>query len=110
MNISIIGSGYVGLVTGSCLAELGNKVICADSDKKKIAALNKGIIPIYEPGLEELVNTNFKKKRLRFTSSIKDAVSNSEVIFIAVASVARQKGQHNRIELLEEVRVFGVGV
>lgn len=93
MNISIIGSGYVGLVTGSCLAELGNKVTCADSNNKKIAGLKKGIIPIYEPGLEELVANNVKRKRLSFTSSIKEAVRGTEVIFIAVGTPPLDNGE-----------------
>jgi len=93
MNISIIGSGYVGLVTGVCLAELGNKVICADNDNKKIIELKKSIIPIYEPGLEELVRNNLKKQRLSFTSSIIDAVKCSEVIFIAVGTPSLANGE-----------------
>jgi UDPglucose 6-dehydrogenase len=93
MKISIIGSGYVGLVTGTCLAELGNKVICADNDAKKITALKKGIVPIYEPGLEGLIKANVKKKRLVFTSSIKDAVRNSEIIFIAVGTPPLHNGE-----------------
>jgi UDPglucose 6-dehydrogenase len=93
VNISIIGSGYVGLVTGSCLAELGNKVTCADSNNKKIAGLKKGIIPIYEPGLEELVANNVKRKRLSFTSSIKEAVRGTEVIFIAVGTPPLDNGE-----------------
>jgi len=93
MDISIIGSGYVGLVTGACLAELGNNVICADSDAKKIASLKKGIIPIYEPGLEELVKSNLKKKRLKFTSAIKEAIVDSDIIFIAVGTPPKQNGE-----------------
>ncbi|MEI6632023.1 MAG: UDP-glucose/GDP-mannose dehydrogenase family protein [bacterium] len=93
MNISIIGSGYVGLVTGSCFAELGNKVICADNDSKKIEGLKKGIIPIYEPGLKELIAGNVRKKRLKFTSSIKEAVLGSEVIFIAVGTPSLENGE-----------------
>ncbi|MBL7151782.1 MAG: UDP-glucose/GDP-mannose dehydrogenase family protein [Candidatus Omnitrophica bacterium] len=93
MNIAIVGSGYVGLVTGSCLAELGNKVICVDSDAKKIAALKKGIIPIFEPGLEELVINNTRKKRLSFITSIKDAVKGSEIIFIAVGTPPLENGE-----------------
>ena len=93
MNISIIGSGYVGLVTGVCFAELGNKVICADNDSHKIAGLKKGIMPIYEPGLRELVKSNINKKRLKFTSSIKEAVEASEVIFIAVGTPSLENGE-----------------
>ncbi len=93
MNISIIGSGYVGLVTGACFAELGNHVICADNDIKKISGLKKGIVPIYEPGLEELIANNFKNKRLKFTSSIREAVKFSEVIFIAVGTPALENGE-----------------
>lgn len=93
MNISIIGSGYVGLVTGTCFAELGNKVICADNDVKKINLLKKGVVPIYEPGLEELIAINTKKKRLKFTSSIREAVFGSEVIFIAVSTPSLKNGE-----------------
>ena len=93
MNISIIGSGYVGLVTGACFAELGNHVICADNDIKKISGLKKGTVPIYEPGLEELIVNNLKNKRLKFTSSISEAVKFSEVIFIAVGTPALENGE-----------------
>ena len=93
MNISIIGSGYVGLVSGACFAELGNKVICADNDAQKISHLKKGIAPIYEPGLEELIKLNLKNKRLKFTSSIREAVKSSEVIFITVGTPACQNGE-----------------
>ncbi len=93
MNISIIGTGYVGLVTGACLADLGNKVICADSDKQKIGQLNKLKMPIYEPGLEDVVRRNVKEKRLKFTANIKEAVRDSKVIFIAVGTPSREGGE-----------------
>lgn len=93
MNISIIGSGYVGLVSGACFAELGNKVICADNDTGKVSLLNKGIIPIYEPGLKEMIVANKKAKRLIFTSSIREAVKKSEIIFIAVGTPSLGNGE-----------------
>ena len=93
MNIAIIGSGYVGLVSGACFAELGNRVICVDNDAKKIIALKKGVIPIYEPGLRELITINMKKKRLKFTTSIKEAVSSSQIIFIAVGTPSKAGGE-----------------
>ena len=86
MNIGIIGSGYVGLVAAACFSEMGNVVNCVDVDENKISNLKNGIIPIYEPGLESLVKNNQSKKRLFFTTNINDALSNSEIIFIAVGT------------------------
>ena len=86
MNITVMGTGYVGLTVGTCLAELGNTVTCVDIDKKKIGGLNKGIIPIYEPGLAELVRRNVEKERLAFTTDSAEAIASGEVIFIAVGT------------------------
>jgi len=92
MNVAIIGSGYVGLVTGTCLAEVGNKVICVDNDDKKIKILKKDKIPIYEPGLDKLVRKN-SDKNLFFITSVKEAVDKCEVIFIAVNTPPKKNGE-----------------
>ncbi len=86
MKICMIGSGYVGLVSGACFSDLGNRVICVDINKEIIEKLNKGIIPIYEPGLQELVVRNFKKKRLLFSTNISDSIKKSDIIFICVGT------------------------
>ena len=86
MEICIIGAGHVGLVTGACFADLGNRVICVDNDRKKVALLKKGEVPFFEPGLEPMVVHNMKKKRLLFTMEIEEGVGKSEVIFIAVGT------------------------
>jgi UDPglucose 6-dehydrogenase len=84
MEISIIGSGYVGLVTGACFADIGHHVICVDNDADKVKQLKAGEVPIYEPGLEEIIHRNVSARRLHFTGKIQEAVENSQVIFIAV--------------------------
>src|SRR5438046_467195 len=86
MRLTIIGTGYVGLVTGTCFAEVGHQVICVDNDVEKIELLQRGGLPIYEPGLKELVEKNVAEGRLNFTSVTKDAVGQSDIIFIAVAT------------------------
>src|SRR5213075_1299483 len=92
MDLSIIGSGYVGLVTGACFADVGHNVTCVDNDARKIETLRAGGVPIYEPGLEELIHRNVTAHRLRFTESIKDGVDNSQVVFIAVPTPPRADG------------------
>ena len=86
MKIAVIGTGYVGLVTGTCFADSGNDVTCVDIDQKKIDNLNKGIIPIYEPGLTELVEHNVEVRRLHFTTDLAAAVKPAEVIYLAVGT------------------------
>jgi len=93
MKIAIIGTGYVGLVTGTCFADLGNNVVCVDNDTDKIKSLKKGISPIYEPGLEEMIKRNRKEGRLKFTPSIKEAVTKSEVLFICVGTPSKESGE-----------------
>ncbi len=92
MNIGVIGTGYVGLVTGACLADKGNKVVCIDIDKQKIENLKNGILPIYEPGLDEVVSRAVKQGDLMFSSDIQDAARESEVIFLAVGTPPKQNG------------------
>src|SRR6266404_2190435 len=92
MDISIIGSGYVGLVTGACFADVGHNVICVDNDQRKVEALQAGKIPIYEPGLEEVIHRNVSARRLRFTGSTKDGVDNSQIVFIAVPTPQQPDG------------------
>lgn len=92
MKIAVIGSGYVGLVAAACLAEMGNNVICADNDRKKIEGLRQGRMPIYEPGLDTLVERNVKEGRLSFTESTSDAVLKSRIVFIAVGTPPDEDG------------------
>ena len=90
MKLCIIGTGYVGLVSGVCFSDIGNTVYCVDKDKNKISSLNKGIVPIYEPGLEEILKRNHKKKKLIFTTNLEEAVNKSDIIFICVGTPTKK--------------------
>jgi UDPglucose 6-dehydrogenase len=107
MKVAIVGSGYVGLVTGTCFAEVGIDVVCVDIDSKKIENLKNGIIPIYEPGLEEMVHRNMKKGRLQFTTSIAEALVDCEVLFSAVGTPPDEDGSADLQYVLSVARDCG---
>jgi UDPglucose 6-dehydrogenase len=102
MDLAIIGSGYVGLVTGACFADVGHNVTCVDNDAQKIKQLQAGEVPIYEPGLEEIIHRNVSARRLRFTGSIQDGVDNSQIVFIAVPTPQLPDGDVD-LSFLEKV-------
>jgi UDPglucose 6-dehydrogenase len=106
MNLAVIGTGYVGLVAGTCFAESGNDVVCVDIDERKIALLKEGKIPIYEPGLEEMVRRNAEEQRLSFTTDLDSAVKKSAILFIAVGTPQGATGHAN----LEYVRATAKGI
>lgn len=106
MKVCIIGTGYVGLVAGACFAEFGNSVICADIDKKKIHKLDLGMIPIYEPGLEELVKKNHKSGRLVFTTYVENAICHSDIIFIAVGTPPGEDGSADLSHVLNVAKTI----
>lgn len=106
MNLAVIGSGYVGLVAAACFAETGNQVICMDKDEEKINKLIKGIIPIYEPGLTEIVEKNYQQGRLQFTTDMKKTVEQSEIIFIAVGTPSDEDGSADLTHVLEVARLI----
>ena len=103
MKLCMIGTGYVGLVSGVCFADLGNNVICVDKDVKKIDLLAKGRIPIYEPGLTELVNKNYKNKRLKFSSDLKKSIIDSDIIFICVGTPTKKGGSSADLSQIYQV-------
>ncbi len=107
MRISVIGTGYVGLVTGTCLAESGNDVICMDIDARKIEMLNSGMVPIYEPGLEELIKRNAASERLSFTTDMSQAIKSSEIIFIAVGTPPGEDGSADLKYVINAAREIG---
>jgi len=107
MKILVIGTGYVGLVSGACIAETGVEVTCVDIDKQKIENLKKGIIPIYEPGLEDIVRRNVEKQRLQFSTSIKDSMDRCEAVFIAVGTPPDEDGSADISHVLNAAREIG---
>ena len=107
MNITVIGSGYVGLVSGTCFAEMGNKVTCVDIDPVKIKKLNQGIIPIFEPGLETMVLKNVKNENLFFTTTLQEALQNSEIAFIAVGTPMGEDGSADLQYVLAVAKSIG---
>ncbi len=107
MRIAVVGTGYVGLVAGTCFADAGNDVICVDNDQNKITMLNAGQIPIYEPGLEEMVRRNVEQDRLQFTTDIKTAVQKSHIIFIAVGTPPKEDGSADLKHVLAVAKEIG---
>ena len=107
MNIVVIGSGYVGLVSGTCFSEMGNKVTCVDIDKKKIDKLNKGVIPIFEPGLESMVLKNIEHKNLFFTTDLSAAIQDADIVFIAVGTPMGDDGSADLQYVLEVAKSIG---
>ena len=107
MNIAIVGSGYVGLVSGACFSDMGNTVTCVDSDKDKIDQLNKGIIPIYEPGLESIILNNCEKGNLTFTTSLEGALRDCEIVFIAVGTPMGEDGSADLQYVLAVAKEIG---
>ena len=103
MKLCIIGTGYVGLVSGVCFSDVGNKVYCVDKDKKKMDLLNNGKVPIYEPGLEEILKKNLRQKRLIFTSDLKKAVINSDIIFICVGTPTKKNSNSAELKYVFNV-------
>jgi len=103
MKLCMIGTGYVGLVSGVCFSDLGNTVYCVDKNKEKINSLNNGNVPIYEPGLEEILKKNFKQKRLIFTTDLKMAINNSDIIFICVGTPTKKNSNSADLKYVFEV-------
>ena len=107
MNIAVIGAGYVGLVSGTCFAEMGNKVTCVDVDQYKIEKLKQGIVPIFEPGLAQMVSKNIKNKNLFFTTNLGVAIADSQIVFIAVGTPMGDDGSADLQYVLAVAKSIG---
>ncbi len=107
MNITVIGTGYVGLVVGACLAETGNPVVCADLDRDKIDGLKRNVLPIYEPGLDTMVERNQNQGRLKFTIDIPSAIRSADVVFIAVGTPPDEDGSADLRHVLDVAEAIG---
>lgn len=107
MKITVVGAGYVGLVTGTCFAETGIDVVCIDNDKEKIEDLKKGIVPIYEPGLEKMIERNVFQKRLKFSTDLRSCLPDSDIIFIAVGTPPDEDGSADLKHVLDVARLIG---
>ena len=107
MNIAVVGTGYVGLVTGTCFSEMGVHVTCVDVDERKIEALRSGVIPIYEPGLETLVHKNSKSGRLLFTTHLEDVINEVDIIFSAVGTPPDEDGSADLRYVLDVAKTIG---
>jgi UDPglucose 6-dehydrogenase len=110
MKICVIGTGYVGLVTGACLSNLGNEVICVDKESQRISALKKGVIPFYEPGLKEIVEKNHAAGRLSFTLDLSESIKQSEVIFIAVGTPPKNSGEADISAVIDVANSIGKAI
>ena len=107
MHIAVVGTGYVGLVSGACFAEMGVQVTCIDTDEAKIEGLKQGVMPIYEPGLEEIVRRNVEAGRLSFSTSLADCLEQVEVVFSAVGTPPEEDGSADLSHVVEVARTFG---
>ncbi|MCK4875876.1 MAG: UDP-glucose/GDP-mannose dehydrogenase family protein, partial [Sulfurimonas sp.] len=110
MKISVIGTGYVGLVSGVCFAQMGNSVTCVDIDKNKIDSLKQGIIPIYEPGLEDMTLDNYKRQTINFTTDSTKAIQESSVVFIAVGTPMGEDGSADLKYVLSVAKIIGQSI
>ncbi|MFM8152119.1 MAG: FAD-dependent monooxygenase, partial [Polynucleobacter victoriensis] len=107
MRVTVIGSGYVGLVTGACLSDLGFRVVCLDKDIEKVQLLQRGDVPIYEPGLKELLARNHAEGRIRFTDNAEEAIEHGDILFIAVGTPAQEDGSADLGHVLSVASMIG---